>query len=189
MQTIGWAKPILKSGTRILRAEEAQGILDGCFSDEGRIKFRTLLRTGLRYVEAQRFQLHPEWTDGRFIYLPEEAVGKQLRRQLERWVRLTPAAAEDIKEFMRLRPLPTWEAWGRGLKRWAQLSGMDPIGLSPKTTRKTWEAWLTLLHPERQVEISMNQGHTTGTAMKYYLNLPFLEEERERIKPWIEGYF
>src|SRR5947209_12558702 len=46
-----------------------------------------------------------------------------------------------------------------------------------KTMRKTWESWLMATYPERMAEICLSQGQTSFTALKHYLNMPFLPEE------------
>ena len=81
-------KPIIRQKTRVLRPKEFKALLDGCPKTDYRTMLQTLLYTGMRYVELQRFQKYPSWFDGDFIHLPQEASRKKLRTQKERWVRL-----------------------------------------------------------------------------------------------------
>ena len=69
------------------------------------------------------------------------------------------------------------------------MGGLDPGGLGPKTFRKTWESWLVSSYPERLAEITMSQGHTILTSMGHYLNMPFTPEDKQGIRPYVEGFF
>ena len=180
--------PILKSGVRILRPREYEVLRKEAVKLEKQTQLDVLLLTGLRYVEAQRLQRHPEWFDGKFIYLPEMAVRKAKRKQRERWVRLTPRAAAILPFFYKTKPLPTWKGWALNLKRWAEKAGLNPEGLSTKTTRKTWESWLMASFPNHPYEIFLNQGHTDLTSLKHYLNLPFTEVDKLEMKEWTGGW-
>ena len=91
--------------------------------------------------------------------------------------------------FFKTKQLPTSEVWRENLERWAANVGLDPIGLGPKTTRKTWESWLTVTYPERFNEIILSQGHDPKTSLTHYLNLPFLQSDKDRMKPWVNGFF
>ncbi|MCK4364975.1 MAG: hypothetical protein KAW45_02885 [Thermoplasmatales archaeon] len=69
-------KPLLKEGTRILRPYEYKLLYNAVPKKDYKTMLNTLLLTGMRHVEAQRFQQHPEWFDDNFIYLPDEAEKK-----------------------------------------------------------------------------------------------------------------
>ena len=180
--------PILKAGVRILRPCEYEALRRGAKKLENQVRLDALLLTGLRYVEAQRLQKHPKWFDGKFIHLPEYAQRKWKRKQQERWVRLNPQAQSVLPFFFKAKPLPSWKAWALCLRRWAVRGGLDPVGLGPKTTRKTWESWLVATYPDRLVEICLSQGHTELTSLKYYLNLPFTEVDKLEMKKWVAGW-
>lgn len=182
------ATPILKAKVRILRPREYETLREGAEKLENQTKLDVLLLTGLRYVEAQRLQQNPAWFDGRFIHLPEAAVKKAKRKQRERWVRLTPRATALIPFFFKVKPLPTWKGWTLSLRRWAERAGLNPTGLSPKTTRKTWESWLVASFPDHPYEIFLNQGHTDLTSLRHYLNLPFTEVDKLEMKKWVMGW-
>jgi hypothetical protein len=186
-------KPILKGGVRILRPSE-YGRLRVATAAKRRkrldnaTKLDALLLTGLRYVEAQRLQQHPEWFDGKFIHLPEFAQKKAKRKQRERWIRLSSMGIAILPYFFKVKPLPSWKAWTLNLRRWAVYAGLDPAGLSPKTTRKTWESWLVASYPEHIAEVCLSQGHTQATSLQFYLNMPFTEVDKLEAKKWIEGW-
>lgn len=190
-------RPITKSGVRILRPDEYQRLWEaasrpvwyGCEGSDGQIILDALLKTGLRYVESQRFQRKSEWFDRRFIYLPKEAVEKHKRKQLDRWVRLNVSGVRAVESFLLIgSKVPSWWTWTDALKKWASAGGLDPIGLGPKTTRKTWESWLIFSYPEHWLQILLSQGHTSATSINHYLNLPFLEEDKEAMKPFVQGW-
>jgi len=182
------AAPILKGGVRILRPCEYEALREAAKKLENQVKLDALLLTGLRYVEAQRLQMHPEWFDGRFINLPEHAQRKWKRKQRERWVRLNPLGQSILPFFFKAKRLPSWKAWTLNLKRWAEWAGLDPVGLGPKTTRKTWESWLVTCYPQHLALICLSQGHTELTSLQYYLNMPFTEVDKLEMRKWVEGW-
>ena len=181
-------KPILKSGVRILRPSEYDKLREGTRTLENRTRSDALLLTGLRYVEAQRLQGNPDWVDGRFIHLPTFAQRKAKRKQKERWVRLSSKGTSLLPYFFKSKPLPTWKGWTQNLARWAENSGLDSIGLGPKTLRKSWESWLVASYPERVLEVFLSQGHTQMTALNHYLGLPFTSADKEAMKEWVSGW-
>jgi len=184
-------KPILKSGVRILRPDEYEALRNAIKSMEHQIILDTALLTGMRWVELERFKKHPEWYDpkGGYIYLPKEASRKKKRTLKERYVYLSSRGKAIVPLFLKIdRSIPSRITWNENLKRWAKYVGIDPIGLSAKSTRKTWESWLVATYPERILLISMSQGHTAITAMNHYLNLPFDEDTKRKIKEYTAGW-
>lgn len=182
-------KPIIKEGARILRPSEFELLREGAMTLENRTKLEGLLVTGMRYVEAQRLLENPGWFDGKkFIFLPREAVKKQKRKQKDRTVWLSWKGASVLPHFLEIEHLPDWKTWAENLRRWAGRVGLDPIGLSPKTTRKSWESWLVSSFPSYTPQIFLSQGHTSLTALEHYLNMPFVEKDKEGMKPWVEGW-
>ena len=150
-------------------------------------KSREIL-SGLRYVEAQRVQGNPDWVEGRFIHLPEEAQRKAKRTQLERWVKLSDKGKTLIRFFFKTPPLPDWKTWVENLDRWAGREGLDPTGLSVKSTIKTWESWLLSQHPERTLEIMLSQGHDETTSIRHYAGLPFTKADKDAMIEWTAGW-
>lgn len=184
------SQPILKSGVRILRAEEFEELRAGGMTDGERVHMDVLLYTGMRYVEAIRLRDSPQWFDPKgFVFLPKEAILKSKRHQLERWVKLNERGRGILPLFLQGRNLPSWQVWADRLRRAAERRNMDPAGLGPKTMRKTWESWLVASYPNRLTEILLSQGHTAITSVGHYLNMPFLQEDKERIRPYVEGMF
>jgi integrase len=191
LEARAYGKPILKNGVRILRPVEFLSLREGAnnFSHENGTNLDATLTTGMRYVEARRLQRHPEWFDGTFVYLPQEAQLKEKSQQKERWIRMGQAGVAALAAFWTSRALPGWQTWRENLVRWAETVRLDPVGLSSKTMRKTYEAWLVKYYPERQSEIFMRQGHTSITSLKYYLNLPFTDADTAQMEPWVKGVF
>jgi len=68
------------------------------------------------------------------------------------------------------------------------MGGLNPEGLGPKTTRKTWESWLVLCYPEKTPHIFLSQGHNEMTALKHYVNLPFIGSDKEQAMKFVEGW-
>ncbi len=190
---LGFGKPILKGNVRVLRPIEYEALRNGAadFDPGNPINLDGLLLTGMRYREACRFQDHgSSWFDGSFVYLPKEAQLKEASLQRERFIHISPGKVEAIRLFLVNRKLPSaWQTWRENLVRWAVNGRLNPVGMSPKTTRKTYESWLAKVYPERLLEVAMRQGHTSGTQARYYLNLPFTESDVEMMKPWVSGVF
>jgi integrase len=178
----------MKSGVRILRPSEYDQLRTGARTLENQTRSDALLLTGLRYVEAQRLQRNPDWVDGRFIHLPPVAQKKVKRQQKERWVKLSSRGTTLIPFFFKSKPLPTWKAWSEDLKRWACNSQLDPVGLGPKSMRKTWESWLVASYPERVLEVFLSQGHTQMTALTHYLGLPFTQGDKDAMLEYVSGW-
>lgn len=184
------SQPILKSGVRVLRAEEFEALRAGGMGESEKVQMDALLYTGMRYIEAVRLHESPQWFDPRgFVFLPKEAVLKSQRHQLERWVKLNERGRIILPIYLQGRRLPSWQVWADRLKRAADRSNLDHYGLGPKTFRKTWESWLVASYPNRLTEILLSQGHTAITSVGHYLNMPFLQEDKDRIRPYVEGMF
>jgi len=184
-------KPILKVNVRILRPLEYDRLREAIPKMYHQIFLDTLLYTGMRYVEAQRFQEYSDWYDKetRTIHIPSQGSKKRKRKMKDRYVHLNQAGSNTISLFLKLKKdLPSRPIWYQDLRRWAEYAGVDKKGICPKMTRKTWESWLFIAYPKATVQISMSQGHTQLTAMKHYLNLPFTDMEREEIKKRVAGW-
>ena len=182
-------KPIIRMGTRILRPKEFKALLDGCPKTDYKTMLQTLLYTGMRYIELQRFQEYPSWWDGDFVHLPQEASRKKKRKQRERWVRLNNQGKMIVQYFTQLkRPVPSYQSWNENLKCWCGRAGLNPEGVSVKTTRKTWESWLMFYFPQQMPLITLSQGHTQLISLQHYLNMPFTETDRLEIKNYVEGW-
>ena len=184
-------KPILKGGVRILRPSEYESLREAIPKMAHQIIMDTALLTGMRWVELERFKKNPKWYDsqGGYIFLPPEASQKKKRTLRERYVYLSSRGRAIIPLFLKLeKEIPGRVTWRENLRRWSQSAGVDPIGLSVKTTRKTWESWLVSSYPERVLLIAMSQGHTQLTAMQHYLNLPFSEGEKQKIRGYTAGW-
>lgn len=180
--------PLCRNGVRVFRPSEFK-LLSRNLKRHHRIFLNTLLLSGMRYVEAQRFQAHPGWFDGEFIHLPKMAVHKQKRKQMERSVRLNPLGKQMIHFFLEEdRKLPTHQTWGENLKRWAKQVELDPIHLCAKSSRKTLESWLVATYKDRSMEIALSQGHTTVTSLQYYLNLAFSQADILQMKEYVQGW-
>jgi len=182
--------PIIRKGVRILRPREYQALLRCCTKPHHRTMLQSLLYTGMRYIEMQRFQEHPSWFDGEFINLPRMADRKVKRTQVERTVRLNQTGRTVIEYFLQLKePLPAYQNWRDNMRRWGTRAGLDPKGLGVKSTRKTIESWLMFYYSQaRMAEIALSQGHNTLTSLQHYLNMPFNEVDRLEMKPMIEGW-
>ncbi len=174
---------------RILRPKEYAALLNGCKRTDYRTMLQAMLYTGVRYVELKRLQSHPDWFDGEYLHLPFDAVHKEKRTQMERWVRLNQTGKMVLEYFLRSdKPMPTYQSWSMNLKRWARNVKLDSTGLSSKTTRKTWESWLMFYYPNQLPAIALSQGHTQMISLRHYVNMPFNDEDKLLMKKYVEGW-
>jgi integrase len=176
------------SFVRILRVWEYEMIRDAAKTTDNQTRLDALLLTAMRYVEAQRLQKHREWLQGRAIHLTSIASRKARRTQVDRWVKLSDMGVAILPFFFKVKELPSWDAWHDNLERWALKAGLNPVGLSPKTTRKSYESWLIYSFPNRLVEVLLSQGHTETVSLEHYLNMPFVDEDRKQMERWVRGW-
>lgn len=182
-------RPIIRVNTRILRPNEFKALLDHVPKTDHQTMLQTLLYTGMRYIELQRFQCYPSWFDGDFIHLPQEACLKEKRTQQERWVRLNNQGKMIVRYFRELRRhVPSSQSWNMNIKKWGEAAGLDPVGLCVKTTRKTWESWLMFMYPQHVAMITLSQGHTQLTCLQHYVNMPFTELDKIQMQEYVAGW-
>jgi integrase len=143
-----------------------------------------LLITGMRYIEVLRLYDHKEWYNEKrnLIHLPESAQKKQKRRQLERTIRPLPSMFSYLlRDFWQASRPPQETTWNKNLQRWAVTAGINPYGLSVKTTRKTLESWM-IAAGVIESAVCLRQGHDNLTSMRYYQGLAFSDDELRDIK-------
>ena len=185
------SKPIIKTGTRILRPYEYETLKRVIPLQDHRNQLDTLLYTGMRYREMEQLRDNPDWYDPTTgsISIPETAGGKRERTMKERTVYLSAQGMITIPYFFQMdRKITESKVWSMNLKRWGKKAELDPAGLNARTTRKTWESWLCVTYPQVLPLIAMSQGHTLMIAMQHYLNLPFTGSEVDRIKLYTAGW-
>jgi len=195
--------PILKQKVRILRPFECKKIIDQIPKLEHETQFKMLLYSGMRYIEAKRFYDHEKkcpknerWFDREsgFIKLGKMAVKKEKIVQRERWVRLNMAGKTVVPYFLNLpKNLPSNVTWRENLRRWARKAGLDPIGLCPKSTRKTFESWLIYYYMHHSdspitIMVAQSQGHTKMIQLEHYLNMPFTPQDRTDMQEFCGGW-
>jgi integrase len=184
-----YKQEIIRVGVRILRPNEWEALLQAVTKKHHRTMLQTLLYTGMRYIELQRFQEYPGWFTGDFIHLPKIADRKVHRTQPERWVRLNQQGRIVVEYFLQLKDkLPAYQNWRDNMRRWALAAKLSPNGLGVKTTRKTWESWLMFYYPGFMADITLSQGHDTVTSIQHYLNMPFTEVDQLMMKNYVEGW-
>lgn len=177
---------ILKGRTRILRPSEVRAIVNAIPKNEYKDKFEALLYSGARYSEMKYLFNHPRCLLTNTIKMP--SFKKRARFQ-ERYIKLNSPGIRAVSYFLRSKKnLPSYVTWKENLERWAKLANVDPKGIGPKTTRKTWESWLVTQFSNQLEHIFLSQGHTQMVALKYYLMIPFTEEDKEDMKFYTDGW-
>lgn len=183
--------------TRILRPSEFEALLLGAEeitrSENQKLinslRLRVALVTGMRYSELREFAKHPEWYNRKdnYILIPREKKhGRGVKR---RYVRLPDIAREIIPTFLSLKcGFPAQAPFITALKRWAEAGGIKPDYITTKTFRKTWESWLVVSYPDKKEEIALSQGHKKTTMLEHYLNIPFTEEDKQKMRYWVRGW-
>jgi integrase len=181
-------QPIIRRKVRILRPFEYELLQTGLKPLE-RIQFEGLLFTGMRYIEAIRFQEHPEWLDDKFIRLPEGSVKKKKTEFDERTIILSNMGRKRVPFFLKDNAkLSVRGSWDWILKERAKKVGLDPKGICAKTTRKTWESWLIDRYKNNTDLIAGSQGHTGTTQTKHYLGLGFYPEDSKGMERYVKGW-
>ncbi len=184
-------KPIVRSSekfqVRILRPIEWEQLREKMDIDTKKI-CTSLLVTGMRYAELERFRENPNWLEGQFIYLPRGSMLKVKAKQKERNIRLSDMGRTIISDlFTAPHPLPSLPALDMKLRR-LSLRILEGTPANNKTFRKTWESWLVYYYPDKSLQIAMSQGHTTITQYEHYLDMPFTEDDRKEMRKWVEGW-
>jgi integrase len=169
----------LKGEIRVLTPAEYQKLRSAIPKDRHKTLLDILLITGMRYVEVQRLWNNKVWyiEKENIIHLPEEAQRKHKRSQLERTIHPLPGMFNYIlKDFFEAQRPPAETNWNKDLRKWAGIAGINPYGLSAKTTRKTIESWMIKAGVVEST-VCLRQGHDSLTSMRHYQGLAFSEDE------------
>src|SRR5579862_3978250 len=146
--------PLITQDTRVLRPEEYEQ-LRSILKPDFRYQLDGLLFSGMRYVEAVRFQKNPQWFDNGFIMLPKGSMLKVKAKQKDRTVWLSKLGKKKVPLFLKSDArLPARQWFDPRIKIWAEESGLDPKELSAKSLRKTWESWLVATYPNNLTQIA-----------------------------------
>jgi integrase len=181
---------ILSGEIRILTPNEYHRMIRAIPKDEYKLIFKILLITGMRFVELQRLYDHPEWytyidNDGELrnhIVLPASAQLKVKQKHKKRVIVPLPAEFNDtFRLFLHGPRPPTKQSWNENMQRWAMLAGINPYGMSSKTTRKTLESWCLNADVDMQ-RFCLRQGHTSIVSLNHYTGLAFSSNEIREIK-------
>jgi integrase len=185
---------LLVSETRVLTPAEYEE-LRSQLSPDHRLLFDGLIFTGMRATEFERFLEHPEWYDPnrQYIGLPKGASLKVKARVRARPILLSSfgnRAMRDLIDNVRRAKVhfASRQSWRNNLSRAAEKAGLEPEGIVPKMTRKTWVSWLMASYPQCAMQISFSMGHDLRTMQEHYLNLPFSKKEIEEIRPYVQGW-
>jgi integrase len=169
---------------RILTPKEYEALKTVILKEAHKTILDILLITGMRYIEVLRLYEHKEWYNEKrnLIHLPESAQKKQKRRQLERTIHPLPSMFSCLlQDFWQASRPPQETTWNKNLQRWAVAAGINPYGLSVKTTRKTLESWM-ITAGIIESAVCLRQGHDNLTSMRHYQGLVFSDDELRDIK-------
>ena len=126
------------------------------------------------------------------VSLLMSSKGKQRkpRGHTGRDIRLNSLGKTVVSYFIDVEtPLPCWQTWKDNLRRWAVKGGLDPAYINVKTTRKTFESWLFSVYGSGKLtEITMSQGHTSGTSVLHYLKVGFRKEDVTDMSEYVSGW-
>lgn len=175
---------------RILTPKEYEALKAAIPKDQHKTILDILLITGMRYAELLRLYDNPAWYNEKrnIIHLPEEAQKKHKRRQLERTIHPLPSMFNYLlKDFWQVRKPPLESTWNKNLQRWAISAGINPYGLSVKSSRKTLESWL-IASGAIESTVCLRQGHDSLTSMRHYQGLAFSDDELRDIKKQLTAW-
>lgn len=186
--------PLLVSETRVLVPEEYEA-LRSALSPDHRPIFDGLVFTGMRATEFDRFLEHPEWYDPMrsYIQMPKGASLKVKARVRARPVLLSTFGNRSIRDLVDAVKrgkisFSSRQSWRVNMSRASEKAGLDPEGIVPKMTRKTWVSWLMVSYPQYAMQISFSMGHDLRTMQEHYLNMPFSRQEISDIQPYVQGW-
>ena len=169
---------------RVLTPAEYRRLREIIPKDNHRAIFDILMITGVRYIELLRLYEHKEWYNSKnnIIHLPASAQKKVKRKQLERTIHPLPSMFSYLlKELWDNKRPPSQSTFDMDIKRWSKLAGINPFGMSVKTSRKTIESWSVAAGiPESTV--CLRQGHDSVTSMHHYQGLAFSDDELNDIR-------
>lgn len=168
----------------ILSPSEYQILLSGTPKLKARFQVETMLNTGMRYIELQRFGKNSRYFDpkNRLISLP----GASTKTGNSRDVHLTPQFSSRLELFLASSSLafPARQVMDANLKRWNA-----GLGCTVKTFRKTWETWLLATYQDRSLDVWMSQGHTGTVSMNhYYGSVGKLKSEMDAVREYVKGW-
>ena len=135
-------KSISTKGVKIFRPAEWERLLE-TVSPVRKIQLQGLLFTGMRYVEAVRFQQNPDWWDGRsYIALPEGAAKKEKAEFSQRTIKLSKLGSDTLPLFLKEENrLPDRNTWDWIIKDACEKAGIEFRG--PRTKKIAEERIIT----------------------------------------------
>ena len=175
---------------RILTPNEYHKLRAAIPKERHKILLDILMITGMRYIEVQRLWDNSKWynEERNIIHLPPEAQRKHKRSQQERTIQPLPSMFSfALKNFWNERRPPAEQNWNHVLQKYASDVGINPYGISAKTTRKTIESWLVAAGVVES-RICLRQGHNSLVSMRHYQNLSFSDEELKDIKKQLNAW-
>lgn len=197
-------------GVRIFTPDEYERLLEQVTKPSLRLLLQVLLFTGMRYEEVMRLKEHPNHFDetNRSVWVRS---GKQAAKSPERYVALTEAGTQAVKNFLAddREKYPSSSVMTLNLTQWSEKAGLDPIepdqmkplagantgrerknvyGMSVKVFRRTWENWLLTICPERVFDIMKSQGHDVNTSSEHYAGAVFSSNDVSKIREYVTGW-
>jgi len=151
---------------RVLTPTEYRRLREAIPKEHHKALFDILMITGIRYIELLRLYDHKEWYNPKnnIIHLPASAQKKVKRKQVERTIHpLLSMFSYLLKDRWENKRPPLQSTFDKDIKRWSKLAGINPFGMSVKTSRKTIESWsIAVGIPESTV--CLRQGHDSVTS-------------------------
>ena len=183
---------------RILRPYEYSVFMSEVKNPKTKTIFACGLYTAMRYSEMIHLHNHPEWLreQTRCVDLPRFVEKKKKRKLRGRYVWLTQAGVEAVKAFLSLDSVPDdvtiyWkllQTAKQNLEKNYLEHGVVSIGITPKSTRKSYESWLATTYQDKFHLIVLSCGHDTTTSINHYLNLPFNKTDVDDMEPFVSGW-
>lgn len=177
-------------GIRVLTPEAYDRLKEAIPKKENKAALEVCTITGMRFVEVRRLYNNKDWYSEKRnqIKLPKEAQRKKKQILEERTIDMLPSSMPYILDaFYQGSEPPTLQTWNENLKRWSEKAGINPYGLSAKTTRKTCECWMLAVGVP-PFRVYKRQGHDPVTSMKHYQEISFTDPElrdiEKRLQEW-----
>lgn len=146
-----------------------------------------LLHTGMRLVEAQ--STTPDMYRASRRVIAGVSCAKVKCKASQRTVMLSLPGCDAVEAWLKSGyAIPNRAAMHVTLKRYAELSGIGPDGVTAKMFRKTLASWLMACYPEMEMYISASMGHSRATLQKHYLGHGFPRAEVDLAREMLQGW-
>ena len=189
---------------RTLTPEDFDKLKDQAPTTGEKFLLSLMLNTGMRYIEIQRYiestkdiktiksikDIKSGWFNEKrkMITLPSNATKTFTTRNVLLTPQFTVLLKSELERENPEIPIISYQTLDNRLKKWAIKADIEKRNIiAVKTFRKTWESWLVTANKSALL-ILPSMGHTSTTALNFYLSSGFTPEEKAEMIVRTEGW-